>query len=693
MSHGNSSPRTSKHLKLRRAPSVVSISNPQEYDDVECCAASNGGNSSSISSSSCSPGHNSSELKFLHEEDRKDKPLDHHHLHLHEYTSEFTPFSRRIIRFVTPSSPLRLPNQSTSTALTVAILQTLPALVLLFGLPYLIWDAHPTDWSVWNVYPVVRHVDMVWSSLLHVGAWPVGVVTVGIVMGLPSSGGGRFGAKFISGKGSSSSNNGWMNKLLASSAGAMANISQSHWKMSLVVSLILLHGVIIQMVLQMAYPSLLWNPFMWGWYTVYHPANIAASLKGACLDFSKHSTSRQPLCLEERQWKELSSGQLSSSNPDDVLTVQKGLDYLQNQSGGVLINALARNVADAIPALRMNMEGLAPFFNAANSNNNSGGNKLSLVIFENDSNDGTRELFNSWADEAFTQNAGYDVDIINCGPKNPNCELGIMDRYDNMNLFTNPTASGVGKLGEFRQIALDYIMKKAEYKEYSHMIVLDVDLGTSISPLGLLHTLGLEGGITQNHVVASSSSQVWPGTMGTIIPPYDLSAFRPEETLENKRSTDDVTTNHRLPYQVTSAFNGLTIYPLSLIRERGSLAKYDSGDDNQRCEHVGFHLSLNKPMYVNPKWTMNLKPSKPGGPTGWRAIKTLVYAVFGRPNVMFAIVFGNLVFFWMFVSAFWLIGLSLRGLWGVFVTGSGSEKRMEGRSKDFDVSGIETREM
>ena len=217
------------------------------------------------------------------------------------------------------------------------------------------------------------------------------------------------------------------------------------------------------------------------------------------------------------------------------------------------------------------------------------------------------------------------------------------------------------------------------------MIILDADLGTSISPLGLLHTLGLDDEIAQNHVVASSASQVWPGSFGSIRPPYDLSAFRALETEGNHRvrqlhqtfcelmpkgdrwrnmcdacspmqlfliqSLDDVTTNGKRPYPVTSAFNGLTIYPLSLIRQRGHEARYDSGDDNQRCEHVGFHLSLQKPVYVNPKWTMNLKPSKPGGPTGVRAIKTLLYAVFGRPNVMFAMVVTNFVFSYIVVFA------------------------------------------
>lgn len=218
-------------------------------------------------------------------------------------------------------------------------------------------------------------------------------------------------------------------------------------------------------------------------------------MKGACFD---NLAARTPLCLEEWQWDELSSGTLSSANPDDVLAVQRGYQYLQNNSGGILINALARNVVDAIPALKQNLEGLVPLVKD---------NKLALVLFENDSNDGTREALKEWAQE---ENIGYSVDLMGCGPQNPDCLLNIEDRYDS-NLFVNPNASGVGKLGEFRQILLEYITSQPKYDDYSHMIVLDVDLGTSLSPLGLLHTLGLKGDLAEDYVVASASNQVWPG--------------------------------------------------------------------------------------------------------------------------------------------------------------------------------------
>ena len=240
------------------------------------------------------------------------------------------------------------------------------------------------------------------------------------------------------------------------------------------------------------------------------------------------------------------------------------------------------------------------------------------------------------------------------------------------------------------------MLGKERYRDHSHMIILDVDLGTSLSPLGLLHTLGLDGAPARDHVVTSSSSQVWPGTSRTIIPPYDLSAFRPKGTPGDARvrrmhrafcdlmpagdrwrnmceayspmqlfliqAAADPADHRGRAYEVGSAFNRLALYPLALLRARGAQARYDAGDDGQRCEHVGFHESLGRTMYVDPKWSMNLRPSRPGGPTGFRAIKTLVTAVVGRPNVMVAIVAGNFAVFFVAVAAWWGVADGVRTL-------------------------------
>ena len=146
-------------------------------------------------------------------------------------------------------------------------------------------------------------------------------------------------------------------------------------------------------------------------------------------------------------------------------------------------------------------------------------------------------------------------------------------------------------------------------------------------------------------------------------------------------SANDVTNHQEQPYEVVSAFNGLTLYPLSLIRDRGDKAKYNAGYDGQQCEHVSFHLSLQRPMFVNPKWTMNLRPEKPGGPTGLQGVKTLIFAIIGRPNVMLYILVGNIVFFMAMVYPCWMIGISIKSLSQLLVlTTESSERRIHSKS-------------
>ena len=43
-------------------------------------------------------------------------------------------------------------------------------------------------------------------------------------------------------------------------------------------------------------------------------------------------------------------------------------------------------------------------------------------------------------------------------------------------------------------------------------------------------------------------------------------------------------------WPAASAYNGAALYPLAEIARTG--ARYDAGDDGQRCEHVGLHLGL-----------------------------------------------------------------------------------------------------
>jgi hypothetical protein len=398
--------------------------------------------------------------------------------------------------------------------------------------------------------------------------------------------------------------------------------------------------------LQVISPNWIWNPFLWG-MTVYWPRDLAEHLQGLCLEDVRNHHQHAPLCLNRQAWKVLSAEVLDSNNPADVATVMEGVRYVRDASyGGLILNVMARDTVDAIPALRQNVEALVPFFLP---------NKLAVVVFENDSKDGTREAFEAWAEQV---KGSYKVDVMSCGPEFPDCKYGMSHRYDSTEAKDYFTSSAIGKMSDFRQRIVDYVVNNPVYDNYGHMLVMDLDLQVSLSPLGILHTLGTK--VSKDFVVASSGRQTWPGGLGTLMPPYDFSAFRMVKTSNNAnmlwlhdqfcalmplgdrwRNQCDAVSPMQLmlvlgrdrlyqdePYRVASAFNGATLYPLRLVRDKHATGKYNAGEDGQRCEHIGFNLGLNDFMYINPKWNFHIAPENPGGPTGFRAYRNVVRIVF-----------------------------------------------------------------
>jgi len=341
-----------------------------------------------------------------------------------------------------------------------------------------------------------------------------------------------------------------------------------------------------------------------------------------------------PLCLSEQSWRELSTDVLSSFNEEDIRNVFNGVTYLANESGGIVFGITARDTINAIGPLRLNIESLLPFTT-----------NLAVVVFENDSEDGSRQAFLDWSEDV---RGKYIVDVIEC-EDSPGCKFNESHR-DSKNDIPYAQTSAIGNMYKYRQLVVNHIVNDAKFIDYSHMLVFDIDLSVSISPLGILHSLGVK----PNDAVACSGRQARPGSFGSLQPPYDFSAFVSHESDWNKRLIDlnakfcnlssegyrwrNACTcasvaqfimiqigdkqNGGKPYVVDSAFNGAILYPIKLIRE--SEATYDAGKDGQRCEHIGFNLSMRQPMYINPKWNMQLHPQVIGGPSGERAAKAIM---------------------------------------------------------------------
>lgn len=410
-------------------------------------------------------------------------------------------------------------------------------------------------------------------------------------------------------------------------------------------------------------PSWFWHPFLWGSYNVYWPSKLAPAMQGLCVDYSlEESNGRLPLCLDSESWDTLSTGALSSSSTADVEAVLEGIAYGKQHSGGIVISVLARDVVDFIAPLRQNIESLVPFFS-----------NVAVVVFENDSKDGSREAFRRWGQVV----KGYSVDLIECDDASE-CRFGKIHRDDARD-FSH--SSAVGDMHKYRQRVVDHINTSPKYVNFSHIIVLDIDLGVSLSPFGVLHTLGT----MPDNPVASAGRQPWPVSFGSLVTPYDFSAFRPYVTKENARMLElqqrfcnlmppgdrwrnecdalspiqmiQVLAHDRVNtdfVRVESAFNGAVMYPLKLIRD--SHAKYDAGEDGQRCEHVGFHISLKRPMYMNKKWDMHLSPTIPGGPNGARAKKTTLRILF-EPRLSWTVTLLHVVFTAIFVWSAMTLGV------------------------------------
>jgi len=380
-------------------------------------------------------------------------------------------------------------------------------------------------------------------------------------------------------------------------------------------------------------PSFCWFPFLFwpGVYKIYLPHKVSKSLDGLCLNYGSFEKQYQdPLCLSEKKWDALSGGVLSSKNDQDVAAVLKGIEYIQHKSGGIVLNTMCRDCIEKIPTFRRNIENLQPFIP-----------NFSIVIFENDSKDGSREAFKEWSKEA----NGYTINLMEC-EEAVDCVFNTAHRYDVQEEIEFSQTSAIGPMADFRNRMMDYVQNKTEYDKYSHVIVYDMDLMVSLSPFGIIHSLGE----MPDNPIAARGKMPFPGSFGTITFPYDLSAYVPFPTKKKKRLIqihemfcglsepghrwrnicdaaspalmtlllEDDRADHDF-VKVISAYNGGAIYPLDQIRQLHP--KYDAGDDGQICEHIGFAQGFSQPMYLNRKWRFNLKPSG-GGPSGDAMIRS-----------------------------------------------------------------------
>lgn len=139
--------------------------------------------------------------------------------------------------------------------------------------------------------------------------------------------------------------------------------------------------------------------------------------------------------------------------------VERG--YTEMKKYKVVITGLARDIAELVGNNLLRFENIGKKFK-----------DYRIVIFENDSIDGTRELIKDWS------KTNPKVELVFCH-ENMNCKLKLSEARAE----TLVGASRMIKMANFRNRSLNYI--KCKYSDFDFIMVADFDLSGPISIDGL----------------------------------------------------------------------------------------------------------------------------------------------------------------------------------------------------------------
>lgn len=249
----------------------------------------------------------------------------------------------------------------------------------------------------------------------------------------------------------------------------------------------------------------------------------------------------------------------------------------------IVICGLARDIKDKLNKNIKRLEDIGNSFK-----------EYKIVIFENDSSDGTRELIKNWRD-----NNSNVILISCCYDGNCDCRLNRNSSYHNGTL----SKERIERMAEFRNRYLDIVKK--DYKDYDYMLVADLDLEGSCSIDGLLHSLTF---LNDYDAISINGRFGIPGTLGLGTMAYDslayVSADSSDEDYNSEITHKDMvkkiikmnyqinTTDINTITPVKSSFNGMAIYNIDSINSRYYPLL--------NCEHIGFHRNLK--MGINRFW-------------------------------------------------------------------------------------------
>jgi len=217
-----------------------------------------------------------------------------------------------------------------------------------------------------------------------------------------------------------------------------------------------------------------------------------------------------------------------------------------------------------------------------------------VLIVENDSTDGTRDLLLEWSKE------DPNVKILGCGGVNlPVCELKLMKTTAH-----STYAPRIQKMVNLRNVYMDALSEDPDVQDADFVAVIDLDLHVGLFLEGLWDM----GYHFKHHpdwsAICANGLEVRPGVLSDRLRYMDTYALRTEEVWNyRKRALDDLSALHWplrcqvSAQKVVSGFSGLTFYRFKEMKD----LKYSmimDGYNESVCEHISLCLQLRTVMIL-----------------------------------------------------------------------------------------------